>query len=207
MSLLLRLNVPDTGRITIDGRPLEEIREASLRALMTCVPQIPILLSGSIGDNLLLANPAATTAELLQALHRAALEPGAPVFPRGIDTEVGLGGDRLSPGQRQRIAMARAFLRDAAILVLDEATSALDPDSGSAIDRQILEESGRRTVVSVTHRLASVTDFDHIFVLENGRLMEDGTHQELLEKAGVYRRLWDKQQGLEIDFQDASASL
>ena len=207
LSLLLRLNAPTAGRICFDDCPLENITEASLRALMSSVPQMPILLGGTIRDNLRLARMVATEEDMVRAMRMAAIDEDVAALPGGLDTPVGTGGGQLSGGQRQRIAIARAMLRDGPILVLDEATSALDPDAEFEINRAMLAEAGRRTVISVTHRLSSVTEFDRIFVFEGGRLLESGSHDELLRRNGLYRRLWDKQHGFEIDTADAIASV
>jgi ATP-binding cassette subfamily B protein len=207
LSLILRLLVARGGRILVDGRPIENIAETSLRALITGVPQTPLLLSGTVADNLRLADPDATDEELRRALARAALGDWLSARPRGLDTPVGIGGGQLSVGERQRVAIARAFLRRAPILVLDEATSALDPHAESEINRQILAESRRRTIVSVTHRLSSVTAFDRIFVFDRGRLVDEGCHDQLLSRAGVYQLLWEKQHGFEVDDEHATVSV
>jgi ATP-binding cassette subfamily B protein len=207
LALLLRLHAPTRGRIFFDDRPLESITEPSLRTLLSMVPQMPVLLDGTIRDNLRLGKADAADDELVRAMRTAAIDAFVSALPNGLETPVGSGGGQLSGGQRQRIAIARALLRDAPVLVLDEATSALDPDAEFEINRAMLEEAGRRTIVSVTHRLSSVVKADSIFVFDSGRLVESGNHDTLLLQNGLYRRLWDKQQGFEIHTGDAVASV
>ena len=207
LSLILRLRLPGSGRILIDDTPNENITESSLRNLMATVPQTPVLLSGSIRQNLLLAAPSASEADLHRALQAAAIDAAVSGLPEGLDTSVGSAGGQLSGGERQRVAIARALLRNSPILVLDEATSALDPASESQINRAILAEAGRRTIVAVTHRLSSVVQFDRIVVFEDGRVVESGNHGDLLANGGLYQKLWEKQHGFEIAADDAMASV
>lgn len=192
LALLCRLEEPKRGTIRLGGIPLSRITEASLRAVMTVVPQSSVLFSGTIRDNIMLGCPTASPAELDAALQAAALDQMVRDLPGGLDTEVGETGSQLSGGQRQRIAIARALLRQAPILVLDEATSALDPMAEHTVLQAIGALAGRRTVISVTHRLTSARSFDRILVVDQGRLVQCGPHARLIAEDGLYQRMWTK---------------
>ena len=195
LNLFTRLYDPVEGSITIDGHDLRHVSQASLRSHMGAVLQENILFNDTIRENIRLGRPDAADEEVEAAARAAEIHNTIAGLPRGYDTVVGERGARLSGGQRQRIAIARAVLRDPAVLVLDEATSALDPVNESAISATLERLTSDRTVLSVTHRLASVAESDRIFVLDRGRLVEQGTHEELLELDGVYGRLWKQQSG------------
>jgi ATP-binding cassette subfamily B protein len=199
LSLIMRLHVPDAGRITFDGRDLMEITEDTLRHEVSVVPQMPILFEGSVADNIRMGKDDATDDEIVAAAKAAALHDDIKGMPKGYATSVGSGGGSLSGGQRQRVAIARALAADASVWVLDEATSALDPGSEDHVNQSVASLGGERTVLSVTHRLASIVDFDRIFVFEGGSLVEQGTHDELLAQGGLYHYLWQKQNGLSLD--------
>jgi ATP-binding cassette subfamily B protein len=199
LSLLLRHHEPGRGRITIDGVELAAGTLASLRAQMAVVPQEPILFNTTIRENIRLGRLDATDAEVEQAARDAELHDLVVSWPQGYDTPVGDRGANLSGGQRQRVAIARAIIRSPAILVLDEATSALDPGTEEAVNATLARLARRHTVVSVTHRLRAAMRADRIVVLDKGRVCEQGTHDELLARAGRYAEMWGKQNGFTLD--------
>jgi ATP-binding cassette subfamily B protein len=205
LSLLMRLYDPSGGTITIDGHDLRSVTQESLRAQFGVVFQDSFLFNRSVRENIRLGRPSATDAEVEDAARAAQVHEVILGLPRGYDTEVGERGGHLSGGQRQRIALARALVRDPAILVLDEATSALDPATEAAFVDTLRHLSRDRTVISVTHRLSSATDADSIIVLEGGRVCEQGTHEDLLRRAGVYHHLWDQQTGFVLSRDGRSA--
>jgi ATP-binding cassette subfamily B protein len=199
LNLLMRFYDPSAGRITFDGVDISRVTQKSLRARMGVVFQETILFNTSIRENIRLGKLGATDAEVEAAAGAAEIHDLIIKFPQGYDTPVGERGGRLSGGQRQRIAIARAILRDPKILVLDEATSALDAETEAAINATLRRLGKGRTVVSVTHRLASVAEYQHVFVLESGRLAEAGSHSQLLAHGGLYARLWKKQSGVSVE--------
>lgn len=207
LKLLLRFHDPVSGRLAIDGTDLRDVRQSDLRARMALVPQDGFLFDATVRENLLAVRPDATQAEIEAAARAAEAHDFVRELPQGYDTPVGPRGGRLSGGQRQRLAVARALLREPAILLLDEATSALDPVTEAALDRTLAAVSRGRTVVSVTHRLRSALGADRIFVLDQGRLVEQGTHQELLERGGVYADIWRRQGGLGVGEDGITASV
>lgn len=188
--LALRFWDPDQGRVTLDGHDLRDLRKADVRGAMALVSQSPKLLSGSIRENIRYGRLDATDSEVEEAARAAHVDAFARELPEGYDTPVGEGGVKLSGGQRQRISIARALLRDPQILLLDEATSALDIES-EALVRDALEvlQHGRTTLV-VAHRPSTVRGADQIFVLEGGRVVEQGQHHYLLGLGGVYTRIF-----------------
>jgi len=193
INLLLRFYDPSQGSITFDGIDLRDASQQSIRSQIGVVPQESILLNESIRENLRLGRLDATDEEIEDAAKLAGIHETIVNIPQGYDTIVGERGARLSGGQRQRIAIARAMLRDPAILILDEATSALDPESEASIKNALDQLSDGRTIISITHRLSSATNADRIFVLDQGELIEQGTHDQLLALQGVYDQLWKKQ--------------
>jgi ATP-binding cassette subfamily B protein len=197
--LLMRILKPTSGRIYIDGIPLSDISEDSLRSVITAVPQMPTLFRGTIGENIGIARPEALEAEIEAAARAAALADTIRALPDGFRTQVGDGGSKLSGGQRQRVAIARAFLREAPILLLDEATSALDAKSQALVDDSIAALRGHRTVLESTHRVARFENFDRILVFDKGKLVQNGSHSELLAQGGIYGELWSRVQGLQLD--------
>ena len=191
--LLPRFHDPTEGRILLDGVPLTRLKRRSLRALMGVVSQDTVLLNNTVFANIAYGSPDATR-ERVEAAAEAANAAGfIRQLPQGFDTVLGERGTRLSGGQRQRIAIARALLRDPPILILDEATSALDTESERLVQQAIDRLMQERTVLVIAHRLATVRDADEIVVLDEGRIVQRGTHDELYRAGGLYRRLHDLQ--------------
>ncbi len=191
--LLPRFYDPTAGRITMDGVPLTRLTRRSLRALMGVVSQDTVLLNDTVHENIAYGTPGATRAQVEAAARAANAEEFILGLPERYDTMLGERGTRLSGGQRQRIAIARALLRDPPILILDEATSALDTESERLVQQAIDRLMADRTVLVIAHRLATVRNADQILVLEDGRLVGRGTHDELYAAGGTYRRLYDLQ--------------
>ncbi len=198
LNLLLRLRNPSAGAIRFDGTDIRQAREESLLDQIGIVLQETFLLKTSFAENIRLGRLAASEPEIVEAAKLAKIHGAIMEKPLGYDALVGEAGRHLSVGQRQRIAIARAILRDPALLVLDEATSALDPATEAAVHKTLAEVGRGRTVFAATHRLSSVVEADRILVLEKGRLVEEGRHQELLDRGGTYFQLWRKQSGFEI---------
>jgi subfamily B ATP-binding cassette protein MsbA len=191
--LLPRFYDPKGGQILMDGVPLTRLTRRSLRELMGVVSQETVVLNDTVRANIAYGRPGATR-EQVEAAARAANAAGfIAALPNGYDTMLGERGTRLSGGQRQRIAIARALLRDPPILILDEATSALDTESERLVQQAIERLMCQRTVLVIAHRLATVRDADEIVVLDGGRVVQRGTHEELLRGGGLYRRLYDLQ--------------
>ena len=194
VSLLLRFYEPDSGRILLDGRDARTLDLAAVRGNMAIVPQEVLLFGGSIRENIGYGRPSATEAEIIEAAQRAQCAEFIERFPERYETLVGERGVKLSGGQRQRIAIARALLKDPAILLLDEATSSLDSESEALIQQALAELLRGRPAFIVAHRLATVREADRIYVIEQGRVAESGTHEELMQReGGTYRRLAEMQ--------------
>jgi subfamily B ATP-binding cassette protein MsbA len=188
-SVLLGFLPTSGGGVRWDGVPMTELKPSSVRAQMAWVPQEPVLFSGTVRHNLLLGRPEASDAEIWEALARAHAEDFVRALPAGLDEPVGERGSRLSGGQRQRLALARAFLRRPSLLLMDEPTSALDAASEAAVGAGLAELMKGRTVLVIAHRLSTVRDADLIVVLESGRVVESGTHAELVARQGRYTQL------------------
>ena len=195
VQLLLRFSDVTSGAITIDDQDLRHISQTSLRSNVAYVPQEPMLFHQSLRDNVAYGRPNATETEITNAIKQANAWEFISKMPDGLDTVVGERGVKLSGGQRQRIAIARAILKDAPILVLDEATSALDSESEVYIQKALSELMKNRTSIVIAHRLSTIAKLDRIIVLDNGKIVEDGTHAELLAADKTYAKLWRHQSG------------
>ncbi|MFE5589583.1 ABC transporter ATP-binding protein [Streptomyces sp. NPDC056549] len=197
--LLLRMTDIDGGRITIGGQDISRLRQAELRSMIAYVPQDPAMFHRTLRENIAFARPDATEAEIRRAAEAAHVTEFVDGLPEGFDTMVGERGVKLSGGQRQRVALARAILRDAPILLLDEATSALDSESEILVQEALWRLMDGRTALVVAHRLSTVATMDRLVVLDRGRIVEQGTHQELLTAEGAYAKLWQHQSGGFLD--------
>lgn len=193
--LLLRFDDVSAGAIYIDGQNICDVTQSSLRQNIAYVPQEATLFHRSVRDNIAYGKPGASEREITRAAKLANADAFIKELPDGYNTLVGERGVKLSGGQRQRIAIARAILKDAPILVLDEATSALDSESEALIQEALNNLMKGRTSVVIAHRLSTVAGLDEIIVLDDGEIIEQGTHQELLEKQGAYQKLWSRQSG------------
>ncbi len=197
--LLMRLDDTTGGIITIDGQDISQVTQESLRHAISFVPQEPLLFHRSLRENILYGKLDANDEELARAIKAARADEFIDHLPRGLDTVVGERGVKLSGGQRQRIAIARAILKDAPILILDEATSALDSESEKLIQASLDTLMKGRTSIVIAHRLSTIAKLDRIIVLENGTIVEDGSHTALLKQNGTYAKLWRHQSGGFID--------
>jgi len=194
--LLLRFAEPTSGEVTWSGAPIPDWRLSHLRSSIAMVDQHITLFPTTIMENIRYGNPNCTDDEVKEAAATAEATGFIGELPDGWDTMVGEGGHRLSGGQRQRLAIARAVLKDAPLLVLDEATSAVDNETEAALQRSIGRISKDRTTVIIAHRLSTVRNAHRILVFENGKVIEDGSHNELVQLKGTYARLWDVQTGI-----------
>ena len=200
--LLLRFADVQDGEILIDGQNIHEVQQVSLRESIAYVPQETTLFHRSIAENIAYAKPDATREEIVRAAKLANADEFIKDLPEGYDTLVGERGIKLSGGQRQRVAIARAILKDAPVLVLDEATSALDSESEALIQDALIRLMKGRTSIVVAHRLSTIASLDRIVVLEDGKIKEQGTHQELLDQHGAYHHLWSRQSGAFLEKDD-----
>jgi ATP-binding cassette subfamily C protein CydD len=189
VQLLLRFISPDQGVILVGDTPLHEIAPAAWRAQLAWVPQNPYLFHASVAENIRLGRPDATLEQVTEAARQAHAHSFVETLAEGYDTPIGERGIRLSGGQAQRIALARAFLKDAPLLILDEATSNLDPEHEALVQESITRLARGRTVLIIAHRLSTARDADQILVVADGRIVQAGTHATLMAQAGLYRRL------------------
>ncbi len=193
--LLLRFADVQKGSIEIDGQNIGDVTQDSLRKSIAYVPQEPMLFHRTIAENISYGRPDATLDEIREAARQANALEFIDKLPKGFDTLTGERGVKLSGGQKQRVAIARAILKDAPILVLDEATSALDTESEKLIQEALQRLMKGRTSIVIAHRLSTVAELDRIIVLSDGRIVEDGSHEELLTRNGTYAKLWNRQTG------------
>jgi ATP-binding cassette subfamily B protein len=197
--LLLRFADVDAGEIMIDDQNVRNVTQQSLREAIAYVPQESSLFHRTVFDNIAYGRPGASKEEVLKAAKLANADEFIKKLPDGYETMVGERGVKLSGGQRQRIAIARAILKDAPILVLDEATSALDSESEALIQEALNNLMKGRTSIVVAHRLSTIAGLDKIVVLNDGKIVEQGTHAELLARGGEYQKLWSRQSGAFLD--------
>ena len=200
VNLLLRFYEPQNGNIKIDGQNIHDVTQESLRAQIGLVTQDTSLLHRSVRDNIIYGRPNATEEQMFQAAQKAEASNFIPQLSdakgrTGYDAHVGERGVKLSGGQRQRIAIARVMLKDAPILLLDEATSALDSEVEAAIQESLDAMMDGKTVIAIAHRLSTIAAMDRLIVLDKGRIVEEGTHTQLLEQGGLYAKLWAHQSG------------
>ena len=196
LRLLMRLFNITSGEITIDGVDISKISQENLRESISFVPQDPVLFHRTLMENIRYGRRNASDEEVLNAAHLAHCDDFIDALPNGYDTYVGERGVKLSGGERQRVAIARAILKDAPILILDEATSSLDSHSESLIQDALQKLIKGKTTIVIAHRLSTIRQMDRIIVLEKGKILEDGTHEELSKKEnGLYKKLWDLQAG------------
>jgi len=195
VSLLLRFSDPTKGHIEISNTDITNVTQKSLRENIAYVPQEPMLFHRTLRENILYGKPDADEQQINDAIKKANATDFIKRLPKGLDTLVGERGIKLSGGQRQRVAIARAILKDAPILILDEATSALDSESEKLIQDSLVKLMKNRTSIVIAHRLSTIAKLDRIIVLDTGKIIEDGTHQQLLELNGTYAKLWKHQSG------------
>jgi ATP-binding cassette subfamily B protein len=190
VSLLLRFYEPWSGQILIDGVDVRRYKLSALRSAVLMIPQEPLLVSGTVLENILLANPEATREEVEAAIKALGLWDLVESLPQGLDTPVLEGGKNLSVGQRQLVSLLRVFVANPRILVLDEATSSIDPRTEARLQAALEKLIEGRTAIVIAHRLQTIVRADHIIVIEDGRVVEEGRHEELLAKGGVYAKLY-----------------
>lgn len=207
LALLLRFYDPAAGKVLVDSVDLQSVDLAAYRAQLGVVFQDTFLFNETLRENIRLARPDATDTEISAAVEQAGLDEVVGRLPHGLDTVVGPGGRRLSGGQRQRVGIARAVLRRPPLLLLDEVTSALDPATEQSVSSTIRELAHGRTVVSVTHRLQTVTEAGMIVVMQDGQPIEQGTFAELQAAGGVFQAMWKKQAGFEISLDGRAGNI
>ncbi|MEM8714602.1 MAG: ABC transporter ATP-binding protein, partial [Cyanobacteria bacterium P01_G01_bin.4] len=195
VKLLLRFYEVDRGHITLDGQELHDLNLKDLRRAIGLVSQDVFLFHGTVAENIRYGSFDATDEEVMNAAKLAEAHEFIEMLPQGYDTIVGERGQRLSGGQRQRLAIARAILKDPPVLILDEATSAVDNETEAAIQRSLDKISRGRTVIAIAHRLSTIRNADRIYVMERGQLTEQGRHDELVTRDGLYASLWSVQMG------------
>ena len=192
--LVGRFYDPTAGSVTIDGHDLRDVTLESLRSQIAMVLQDTFLFNGTVAENISYARPSASSEEVVAAAKSARIYDDIMAMPDGFDTMVGERGTRLSGGQKQRIAIARAILRNSPILILDEATASVDVETESQIQQAISELAGTRTIIAIAHRLSTVRRADVILVFSEGKIVQRGTHEQLIAQNGIYRRMWSVQE-------------
>jgi ATP-binding cassette subfamily B protein len=195
IKLLLRLYDPVTGRITLDGTDLRELRLGGLRRAIALVSQDVFLFHGTVAENIAYGHPDADRDDVVAAARLAEAHDFIVQLPDGYETTVGERGQKLSGGQRQRVSIARALVKDPPVLVLDEATSSVDNETEAAIQRSLAQVSAGRTTIVIAHRLSTIRHADRIYVIDGGRLVEQGRHDQLVGDGGAYEALWSVQTG------------
>ncbi|VAV89935.1 Efflux ABC transporter, permease/ATP-binding protein mlr7818, partial [hydrothermal vent metagenome] len=193
LKLLFRFYDPAKGRILIDGQDISHIQQKSLRQKLGLVPQDVALFNDTLRFNVTYARPDASEEQIAKALADAHLTHFISRLPQGLDTKVGERGLKLSGGEKQRVGIARAILKNPAILVLDEATSSLDSDTEREVQLALNDAAKGRTSIAIAHRLSTIQDADLILVIDAGRLVEQGNHDQLLAQNGIYARMWKRQ--------------
>ena len=196
LKLLLRFYDVTSGEILLDGQNIKNLKQDSLRSFIGFVSQDTYLFDGTIRDNILYGSFNKTEDELIQVAKTAEAFDFIQALPNGFDTVVGERGQKLSGGQRQRISIARALIKDTPVFILDEATSAVDNETEAAIQKSLNKITNEKTTLMVAHRLSTIIHADKIFVIDSGRIIEQGTHEELLKMKGMYKALWNVQTGL-----------
>jgi ATP-binding cassette subfamily B protein len=203
--LLYRFYDVHAGRITIDGQDLRDVTQASLRRAVGIVPQDTVLFNDTIEFNIAYGNPGANKEQIIAVAKAACIHDFIESLPEGYATIVGERGLKLSGGEKQRVAIARTLLKDPAILVFDEATSALDSNVENIIQAQLKLIAQNKTTLIIAHRLSTVVHAKQILVMDHGRIVEQGTHQQLLDLAGTYAQMWTRQQASKIEINSFSA--
>ena len=199
-ALLPRFYDIDAGSIQIDGQDVRAVTQESLRRAIGLVQQDVYLFDGTLRENIAYGRPGASDDEIADAARRANIHEFIASLPEGYDTVVGERGGRLSGGQKQRVAIARVFLKNPSILILDEATSALDNESEEAVQESLERLAADRTTIIIAHRLSTIKNADRIATVEDGRVVEHGTHEELLARGGIYARYYRMQfEGVRAD--------
>ncbi|MBR9825606.1 MAG: ABC transporter ATP-binding protein/permease [Alphaproteobacteria bacterium] len=193
LKLLFRFYDPESGQVLLDGQPLNSVTQTSLRSALGLVPQDVVLFNDTLRANVIYGRPDASEEAVWDAIERAQLGDFTRALPEGLDTKVGERGLKLSGGEKQRVGVARAILKDPEVLILDEATSALDSQTEKQVQAALAEAARGRTTIAVAHRLSTIAEADKIIVMEAGRIAEEGTHEALLAKDGLYAQMWARQ--------------
>jgi ATP-binding cassette subfamily B protein len=204
--LLYRFYDPSAGRISIDGQDIAKVSQKSLRAAIGIVPQDTVLFNDTIGYNIGYGREGASQAEIEAAARGASIDRFIAILPDRYESMVGERGLKLSGGEKQRVAIARTLLKNPPILMLDEATSALDSRTEQAIQETLDKVAESRTTIMIAHRLSTIVDADQIVVLDQGRIVERGTHDELLDEGGLYAELWQRQAAEQLAEEIAQAA-
>ena len=192
MSLITKLYDPDSGSILIDDNDITQLDQDSIRSNIAMVSQTPYIFNMSIRDNLAIVKHDVTEEEIVKVCKLACIHDDIKILPNGYDTVVGEGGVTLSGGQRQRLALARSMLKDFPILMLDEATSALDNVTQAKVQSAIENLRGKQTLIMIAHRLSTVINCDKLFLMSGGKVIAEGSHEELLKNSEEYRRLYQE---------------